>query len=238
MEIIKNGLFWLVVVYFRVAKSVNFVNIRLKTTNKSLLKSHVLHINVLNMKHCGWHVAHFGVVYYSTVKHWATKWQNLKRHDWFINFLNETGGAEYETVWQALFSIWLFRTNSWLVAGLVFLKMSITSPFDHGFKYLFNAFWDAWSQLTNQFVLRWFPKHQKWPVDHCVLRNFQRFDLSGVIQARWKNFRRFVCPWSMKVWIGCKIFKFQNYFYIISCLCFCACELEGVLLVLDVFFQR
>ena len=54
-------------------------------------------------------------------KHWEAKWQNLIRHVWHQLF-------EYETLWQVLVSIWLFRTNSLLTAAVVVVRASITSP--------------------------------------------------------------------------------------------------------------
>ena len=86
--------------HFHLAKSAIFVNIRSERNNSTLPKSHVLRINtfnglskdvhinvfnvfnVLTLKHCWWYNIYFLAVYWSNLKHWATKWRTLKRHDW------------------------------------------------------------------------------------------------------------------------------------------------------------
>ena len=82
MKIIKIRLsrdIWLVVVHlFCVVKGANCLNIWSKKINNNHLKSFVLHINILNMKH---YSVHYRVVYCSNLKDWAGNWQNLKSPD-------------------------------------------------------------------------------------------------------------------------------------------------------------
>ena len=61
------------------------------------------------------------------LKHRATKWRDLKRHDSNIEFLN----------------------NYWLTAAVIYLKVSIISSI-----IIPNMLRDLWSQLTRQNVLR------------------------------------------------------------------------------------
>ena len=51
------------------------------------------------------------------LKNRGANWFNLKKRDWDISFFN-----------RIVVSIWHFRTNSWITADAVFLKLSITSP--------------------------------------------------------------------------------------------------------------
>ena len=55
---------------------------------------------------------------------------------------------EYETLWEVLGSIWLYWTNLWLTAGVVFLNVSITSPI-----MVLNGFWEPRFQQTSQNML-------------------------------------------------------------------------------------
>ena len=65
------------VVYFGDTKSANFV--KMWPEKMSLLKSHILLSIVVNMNHCWQYHVHFRVVYCSNLKHWAAKWQKLRK---------------------------------------------------------------------------------------------------------------------------------------------------------------
>ena len=56
--------------------------------NNSLLKSHVLHINIPKLKYCWWDFVQFSVAQFPNLKPWAANWQNLKRHCWRIKCLS------------------------------------------------------------------------------------------------------------------------------------------------------
>ena len=63
--------------------------------NVGLLKSHILYINILNMKHCCWCIVHLRVVYCSTPEHRAAKWRKLKRHHCLIKCLSMRHCGKY-----------------------------------------------------------------------------------------------------------------------------------------------
>ena len=72
VKVIKNDLLvrWLVV-YFHVIKSATLSWV--SKMNNSLLKSHVLLINVFNMEHCLWYIVHLRVVFCWNCKKLACK---------------------------------------------------------------------------------------------------------------------------------------------------------------------
>ena len=93
----------------------------------------------------------------ASFKHWAAKWRNLKKHDWYINFSSMRKC-------DILVSIRHCQTNGWSTACIISSTVPIIM--------VSKVSTDLWSQLTSQLVLRGSASHLCWIEKPAIVMDF------------------------------------------------------------------